>query len=400
MNTEQNNEIDILSLLTTIWDGKWKIAVITIITSLISSFYLYSTPSSFKLSSIIDYDDQNAFVKFKALNDILEENNILDEDNKNKSKNKSNGSIINGELIFRMFVNEFNDYDEMINVLSKNAFVYNKIKNLNNFEKRKALANLANNFKILKPKRNNKDWEIVFQWHDIDEGILLMQSAFKLTLNNVKKKLLMDIDSLASALDNENERATISLYNKLNANRELYNLSTAKRKLYLTEQSNIAKELGIENNKLKSPEFLNDKTNFDSLNDTSGNVVMPSYALNVELPDISNFPYYLRGFKAIDKEIELIQSRSKKDKDLMTNGYLEIKKDLILIENDSRSSQLRNSAKFIIEEDFNNWFNFNLEFAKITDLKNTNLYLLFSIFFGLIISMFYIYLMNAIKVKN
>ena len=47
-----------------------------------------------------------------------------------------------------MKINEFNDYEEMITVLSENEYVKNKIKNLNDKEKRKALINFAKNLKL------------------------------------------------------------------------------------------------------------------------------------------------------------------------------------------------------------------------------------------------------------
>ena len=52
----------------------------------------------------------------------------------------------------------------------------------------------------------NKDLKIVFEWHDIDDGIALIDRALKLTLIKVRNKLLMDVKSLASSLDSENKR--------------------------------------------------------------------------------------------------------------------------------------------------------------------------------------------------
>ena len=89
-----------------------------------------------------------------------------------------------------MFVNEFNDYEEMISVLSKNKFVSDKIKNLDDYEKRKVLVSLSSKFKVGGPEKKDKD-KIYFRWHDVDEGIQLFDKALQLTLINVKNRLLM-----------------------------------------------------------------------------------------------------------------------------------------------------------------------------------------------------------------
>ena len=51
-------------------------------------------------------------------------------------KNDKNANIyqINDEIIFEMFVNEFNDYDEMIDVLNKNDAVGDRVKNFNEYQ--------------------------------------------------------------------------------------------------------------------------------------------------------------------------------------------------------------------------------------------------------------------------
>ena len=389
MQSEQNDEIDILSLLTTIWQSKWKVIFSIILTFIAGVAYTFSVPNSFQVSANINYDKQNIFVQFDTLNNILRESKYSFSGS-NFFKNDKDAKIyqIDSKIIFAMFVTEFKDYKEMISVLSKNEDVINRLKNLNEYQKRKALINLANNFKMVKPKKKDLEWKIVFKWHDIDKGISLFEEALKLTLLNVKNDLFMDITSLASSLDSRNERRVSILKNKLDLIRKISDLSIAKQKLYLTEQSNIARALGI------------DKKILDFNGILKNSSISEKYdVLSPEL-EVDNFPYYLYGFRAIDKEIELIQKRSKQEKDLMANGYLEIKKELILIESDKTPTQLRNAAKLINEDDINKWINFNLEFAEVLNLKKSKLYILFSILLGLFTSIIFVVFSKALKERN
>ena len=108
-----------------------------------------------------------------------------------------------------MFVNEFNDYEEMITILSKNNYIKDKIKNLSAEDKRKTLISFAKKFTIIKPNKKDGDWKLSFTWNDIDEGTSLFDSALRLTLINVQKSLLIEIDNLAKSIDLENQLETI-----------------------------------------------------------------------------------------------------------------------------------------------------------------------------------------------
>ena len=185
----------------------------------------------------------------------------------------------------------------------------------------------------------------------------------------------MDVKSLASSLDSYNKRRITSLENQLDITREIYKLSIAKRTLYLTEQYKIAKELGMENN----------PKNFFP------NLIFP---ISKEIPQSQ---HYFRGFKAIDKELQLLKERSQQDKDLMADGYVQIKEELLIVENDNTPNALRDAANVIINDDINSWVNFNFEFAEIKNLKQSKLFIFLSTIIGIIIGTLGVLLANAIK---
>ena len=380
MQLEQNDEIDLFSLLKTIWDGKWKIIATTTISLFACLIYNFNTPNSFKIETTITSNSQDIFIKFKTLNEIL-----LEQQQKNydlleiNNFGESNVYLIDSNLIIEKFFYEFNDYKEMIRVLEKNEFVNDKIKNLNNSQKQKFLIELAKNFKVMRPNKKESYAKIFFNWHDVDEGIFLFKRALNITLSNVKNSILQDINNLVLALDSNNQRQINILKGKLSSIREIYNLRIAKRKLYLNENSIIAKELGILGNKTYP-----NRQSLDTL-------------LASESNNIQDFPYYLRGHKAIDKEIELINNRSAQDKDLMSFGYIKIKEQLLQIEENYKSNELKNAAKLVESSNANEWIDYNFEFAKVKNLKKTKIYLAFSILIGLMIGVIYVFAAKTIN---
>ena len=122
---------------------------------------------------------------------------------------------------------------------------------------------------------------------------------------------------------------------------------------FLIEQSLIAKELDISDNQV------------DNINLSQSNVLF-----NISTADVA---YYLRGYKAIDKEIELIRSR-----DNFNYNFFEKEMDSL--------------EKANIE-----WVDFNIYLTQVASLKKTKLNLLISIFLGLIIGTFYVIISHILQ---
>ena len=125
---------------------------------------------------------------------------------------------------------------------------------------------------------------------------------------------------------------------------------------YLKEQSELAKELGIKHNQV------------DSVNLSQSNV---SFNINT-----NNVAYYLRGYKTIDKEIELI-----KDRELP--GINKIKKDIDFL----KQSNIK-------------WVDYNINYLNISNQNKTKLNLMISIGVGFIISMLYVVIIHAIRYRK
>ena len=125
---------------------------------------------------------------------------------------------------------------------------------------------------------------------------------------------------------------------------------------YLKEQSAIAKELNILDNQI------------DNVNLSQSNV-----SLSINTADIA---YYLRGYKAIDKEIELIETRT----------YTNLK---------------------FIEQEINNiknmefnYVDYNIYFMETKSLKDTKLILIVSVLLGLIVGVFFVLISNVFQSQS
>ena len=231
---------------------------------------------------------------------------------------------------------EFSDYEELIYVLANNKNIEKKISQLSKNDRQQKLYNYAKLFNIEKQNERLPNYILKFNWKNNNKEIInILDQALKLTSIKIK-------ESIFSELESHYQRKK-----DLNINRDL------SRVAYLTEQSLIAKKLNIEDG----------VSGYINLGYTDSRVILNS---------TSNVPYYLRGFKAINAEIELIKNR--------------------------KYPQLMNIEKQInlLKKKDVKWVNYNIFLidTKLMNKKNTTLSLLASIMLSLLIGVFYVLISN------
>ena len=369
MNQVQDDEIDLFELFQTLWDGKWKIILITFVAAIIGVVFSVVKPNSFEVSTPIQSGKQSVFLQYTSLNDLLKSNQFSFSVDENR--------------IFKMFIAEFNDYEEMLDAVSTSEFVQKSIKDLDDDDKQRALIGFAKAFELKAPSKNEENWTLSFEWHDDIEGTKLFNDAIRQTLSNTKNISVSNVNELAEAIDIRNTRNLEQLRNKLSLIEKNQIYINKKRIQYLREQSAIAKELGIETNRLDA----------NALSQSSQNAI----SLSVNSNDV---PYYLRGYKAIEKEVALIESRSDEDNLLISDGYIKTKEEIISLETDLSSSQLRNAAEAIANDIPNDWVQFDLSIADVKSQKKSMLYVALSIVLGGMVGAMYVLISNAVRKRK
>jgi LPS O-antigen subunit length determinant protein (WzzB/FepE family) len=337
------DEIDLIELLKTIYRQKLIILLILFISILIGVIYGAQKPLSIKSSLDIKNSKDTEFTNFLPIYNLvyddlinpLKKNEPINPEKKKKVIAKPNEI---SDIILTRFITEILDYEELIIILSNNKKIKKEIAKLNSDEQEQILFNYAQSLSIVRPNKDISTYNLSFIWNDIDESKYILNALLKMAKKNLESRIYKELDDL------------LTIKKKIIINDDI------KRIRYLKEQSAIAKELNIENNQI------------DSVNLSQSNV---SFNINT-----NNVAYYLRGYKTIDKEIELIKSRKRLD-----------------IEN--------------IQEDINilkrsniNWADYNINYLNIYTQNKPNLYLMISIGIGFILSMFYVFIIFITKYRN
>ena len=364
-----DDEIDLFEFFETFWDGKWKIILTTFVAAIIGVVFSVVKPNSFEVSTPFQSGKASVFITYTSLNDLLKSNQF--------------SFSVEENSIFKMFIAEFNDYDEIVDAVSTSEFVQKSIKDLDDDVKQRALINFAKAFELKAPSKNEENWTLSFEWHDDIEGAKLFNDAIRQTLSNIKNISVSNVNELAEAIDIRNTRNLEQLRNKLSVIEKNQIDRNKKRIQYLREQSAIAKELGIETNRLDA----------NALSQSSQSAISLSVSSNA-------VPFYLRGYKAIDKEIALTEGRSDEEKLLIADGYIQTKEEIVSLETDLSSSQLRNAAEVIANDIPNDWVQFDLSIADVKSQKKSMLYVALSIVLGGMVGTMYVLISNAVRKRK
>lgn len=312
-STLYNDEIDLIAIFKIIWDSKIKIIFITIISFLVGFGYSYQIPKNYLNSLTVNKSQNYELIKIVNLQELMKLSKINEKDPFNK-------------LLLMRFVDEIEDHISKLKIDDQEIKLYDY----------SALLD------VVLSKENNKEKYIVnFTWHDPNEAKKIIQDTLNLSLNNLKKKLF---DEFVEILESEKK----IIFSK-----------DVERIEFLKEQSIIAKELNIEDNQIDQIIFPHPQSNI-SLNNNSGY-------------DHSDTAYFLRGHKAIDKEIELIQNR-----DYQKFKFIEQEIDI-----------LRDAEIDLVKYEINS--------IDVRSLKKTRLILIISILSGLMVGIFYVLISNIFQ---
>ena len=286
-------EVNLIDLITIFWKKKIIIILITLISFLIGTFYNYNNQQSpyYEFTLELKKSGEDQFYKFLILKDILSElqfdQNVIQGET--SIEIPRNLFAIDPNIILIKFIEELMDYEEIIFVWKKNNLIKKKISKFSENDQQVRLYKYARSFKIEEVGVETKKIYLKFNWHNKNEGIKILDDVMKFTLKNFNSSVFENLEYLLELKENK------SLMKDL------------QRIDYLLEQSELARELNIAENQV------------DTFN-------MPSESSVLFNINTNNVAYYLRGYKAIDKEISIIRNRNYQDLVTLENQIKSIKK--------------------------------------------------------------------------
>ena len=370
---QASDEINLLEIFLTIMDNKIKIILITFLT--------IAVVFGIKINGG-NLPQQSKFTtKIKAIS-IFEETRNYQGLNLNVD---SEILELNRFTLFDVFLKTFESEKKE---LVKN-FNFIKRENYENEEAYEAaLDQIVSSIKIVKFEEDIANYKkleqaaIVFysQNEDISNKWGEFLNTLEYSLNNITQKYLKEV--IVNKINNAKtirQNKVEDIENEIKTNLKYYEIKIQSRISFLEEQAKIAREGNVESQKF---------TGFGS-----------NYSFEYNKEGLLSL-YYLKGYRVIEKEIELIKKRE--DKYFFVKGMpsLEVRKDRL----ESDQSIVRAEAKFkktpIFDDD--NFLGGSIEATSIKLIKNnfvlsTRKWIILASLLGLIIGVFYVLISSAIS---
>jgi LPS O-antigen subunit length determinant protein (WzzB/FepE family) len=380
----ESDEIDLIDVIINIWSNKLKIAAITFVFIVLSTalYFVFKPPLLAKTEIVpITVFESNLYSSYNSLTTPQVEN----EDKKILTINRFNQ--VDRNNLLTLFLEELQT-KEIVKEAIKNYQLIDRKKYDSEDEYLKAIEKKALKLDLLKPSnvdgskisKNRLNWTIEFKIYDKkkwEETLSFIENKIN---NSIQEYLKLNFDTNLNNLRLLDQFTIEDLDLKIKNKKIDYNTETINRLAFLREQALIARKLNIENNTLEVENF-----------NTSSGVIS-----NLQ----SAKPYYMRGYSMIEKEIELIETRT--NKNAFTKNLFDLEKQ--------KRTVLENKSLERIEMLFNNtpiFSNNKFKAAKII-YKDTKFEASFNLIktiliagiFGVIFGMFYVLISNAIQQRK
>ena len=309
-----DNEIDLYEYFETLWDGKWKIVAVV----------------AFSVLSVFGYQIIQPQSGFEAETEIKPINSI-DAERYRQS---------NALGFFEVTPNKLLDlYIELLDerTLFEEAIRKYKLIDIEKFEDKEAFEEaviaLASSIEILPPinvdgtdrgevklfwtirfeYNDDANWKSVLSYVDLiaNQSVQrILQKRFQTSLNIAKQKRDFELEDIQIQIENAYAD---------------YERKTSDRLSFLREQASIARKLGVAKNTIEAQMF-------SAQNGVVANVK-------------TDTPFYLRGYEAIEKEVELIESRE--DTKAFIGGLLELEQKKRGLEQDRTLQRVEKNKAYL-----------------------------------------------------
>ena len=368
MNTEQsqpdNDEIDLADLIRSLWNGKWVVISTTIVAVMAAVIYLTITPKTYTGAleiSPLPTVDAEVYLP-------LNESELIG---------------INNKQLETLFIEDILTYEALEASIKESSYL-EKLATESELEFSLRISSAARKFTLSK-QSNKKDkeqqpkWTLALTTQQPELAIKVVSDALSVANDSVNHQvqIMMDKHLAAHSRGITRELEDIDTATSIVLNNE--KLKTQFRLAFLDEQASLARAIGIDKNTLTAQTFTTQSALVTSVN-------------KEEL-------FYLRGYIAIEKEMEILSSRQSPQlfiPELISN---ERRKQQLL-----KDSSVTNAKKLIaltpIGTEAFEAVSYDLASIDFQSKTKTSLILALSIVLGGMLGIFVLLIRNAVVRKE
>jgi LPS O-antigen subunit length determinant protein (WzzB/FepE family) len=374
MDKVQDDEIDLLSLFQTIWEGKWKILSIMAI-SLLSVFGFNTVLPNTTFIAQTEIKPITSFEldKYRLFNASLKR---FDSENVEvKIFNISKQSLL------ELYIEQIQEGSLLETGIDKFQLI-NKDNFENDNDYKEAIQKFASDIEILRPINVGEIrlyHTLNATYNDVDKWKQLIAFVDTEANQRVKEIITNRFESIVSVEEQKKTFAIKDIDIAIDNATKDYDRKTKYRLAFLSEQAAIARKLGVKKNTFEYQMF-----------DTQNTVVT-----NVQ----TDTPFYLRGYEAIEEEIKIIKGR--KDKTAFIKDLFKLEQEKRKLEQDEtldRAMILFDKTP-LVKNDFKPAL-FKVAATNFETNNKRNLFYALALVLGGMIGVVFVLIANAFKTRQ
>lgn len=298
-----SDEIDLGELLLAIWNGKWLIAGITLVCAVLAVIYLKFSPKTFvaqlEVRPLTSFDAE-AYTFF----------------------NRLDGMTITPAVLISLLGERLATREDIIRVADQYQLV-DRSEFDDDSEYQVGLRQYAESLSIKGPGTGSNDDESrLLQIRIEGPNKEATTNAFREALNNANEFVRQTLESrIRTYIAQETQLRDFKiedLARRIEGTRIDYDRNAERRSAFLAEQAEIARQVGV------AQPVMEDQA------------TVASSSVNIGI--VQDAPYYLFGYQAIEKELDLIQQRD--NKDAFIPQLVELKREKRELQEDPRLGRM------------------------------------------------------------
>ena len=367
LNAPADDEINLADLVRSIWDGRWLIAGVAAITTVLGAGYAFVAPNKYETTLELQKLTQDELGAYEVLNALKH-------------------FKIDDEILMNKTIERLNTRDELLDSIQQTKLIQPE-EFIDRMEYEKALEATAFDYKITAPedpkdKKKNQElrenWAIRYEGPQKPEQVLeTLDLALRASIENARLALVEDYERKKSVYQQNRAYTLEDLQLQLTNLYGDYDKKIQQRLATLRENAGIARSLGLKTSTIEAQNYT-----------TASTVVT-----NIKTDN----PLYLRGYEALEKEIEQITSRTSRENFVAERIALEaeirkVEQDRTIIRNDRAFIQ----TPLVDAESFRA-IRYSLTTAETKNAKKTPLILALSVMLGGMLGLFVLFFRNALK---
>ncbi|WP_420550222.1 Wzz/FepE/Etk N-terminal domain-containing protein [Litorivicinus lipolyticus] len=374
-----DDEIDLFQLVETVWDGKWLIALFTAGAMALGGGFLALAPTTYTGDVQLQPQSQAYMSQFSSLYNISSIGDVTagrsNADSQDLVQQRGVALQLTAEDLRTTFIREFEDYAE-VRAQTSSVFA-DELSGVEPSKRALAALAMAKDFKIARPGKNQENYRLTFEAPSEAGGLEVLARALPEVYAGAASQIRQNIENfkVATLAGAVNELAAVEA--ALQAKVRAYEYETTSRVAFLREQAEIARELGIAQG-------------------TSVRVLTPDSS-DSSVAVRAEEPLYERGYRALEKEISLIQNRSPEAFGHYIPGYRELVEQRELLLSDTRVAQIERAlGQLPLGEGFTPVV-IDLELMDVKSNRKTSLVLALSLVLGGMVGVLFVLIRSGYR---